>query len=109
MKMRYLVFLFALIMIFSYKKDQLIDNGVIVGWSYGSCAICRGFYLNLSNDTVRNSNTFYVLNYPDSLIQIINQYSSDYSKNQTPIYVYVNWQAIPNQKNWIRVTEIRSR
>jgi hypothetical protein len=96
-------------MIVSCKKDQLMNNGVIVGWNYGACAMCGGFYLNLSNDTVKNSNTFYVLNYPDSLTQIINQFSSEYNKNQAPIYVFVNWQPIPNQKNWIRVTDIRPR
>ena len=109
MKIRHVAFLAALIMIASCKKDQLLNNGVIVGWNYGYCATCGGFYLNLSNDTVKNSSTYYVLNYSDSLNQVISQFSAEYSKNQAPIYVYVIWQPVPNQANWIRVTDIRPR
>jgi len=87
-----------------------MDNAVIVGWNDGYCATCGGFYLNLSNDTARNSNTRYALNYSDNLIPIINQYSTRYHKDHAPIYVSVSWTSISNeQPNWIRVTAIQSR
>jgi hypothetical protein len=107
--MRYLAFVVVFIMIDSCKKDQSMSNGVIVGWSYGVCATCGGFYLNLSNDTAKNANTYYVINYSDNLNNMITQYSNEYSKNHMPIEVSVNWLTIPNQINWIRVTDIRSR
>ena len=107
--MRILVFLLAGSLIISRKKDQPLSNGIIVGLNCGACATCGGFYLNLSNDTAINLNTYYVLNYSDNLNGIISQYSTDFNKNHTPIYVAVSWQPIPNKTNWIRVTNIFSR
>jgi hypothetical protein len=86
-----------------------MNNAVIVGWNNGFCATCGGFYLNFSNDTTRNANTYYALNYSDNLNDIVNQYSNEYNRNHMPIYVSANWQTVPNQTNWIRVTDIRSR
>jgi hypothetical protein len=107
--MRILCFILAFGLITSCKKDQPLSNGVIVGLNYGSCMTCGGFYINLSNDTAINLNTYYVLNYSDNLIGLINQYYIDFNKDQKPIYVSVSWQPIPNKTNWIRVTNIFSR
>jgi hypothetical protein len=107
--MRFLGFILTVSLIASCTKDQSLSNGIIVGWNYGSCPQCGGFYLNLSNDTAINPNTYYVLNYSDNLNGIINQYSSDYNKDHNPIYVSVSWQPVPNKTNWIRVTNIFSR
>ena len=107
--MRFLAFILTISLTVSCEKDQSLSNGVIVGLNYGSCAQCGGFYLNLSNDTSINLNTYYVLNYSDNLNGIISQYSTDFNKNHTPIYVAVSWQPIPNKTNWIRVTNIFSR
>jgi hypothetical protein len=110
MKVRYLAFVIVLTMIVSCKKDHFMNNGVIVGWNYGFCATCGGFYLNLSNDTAINSNTYYVINYSDNLTGLINQYSNEYNKNHTPIFVSVNYVPVSGaQANWIRVTDISSR
>ncbi len=96
------------------KGHPLMSEGVIVGWNYGSCATCGGFYLNMSNDTVRDSSTYYVLGYPEGLNPIINQYFTQYQKNHAPIYVSFDWQPaslnIPYAAaNWIEVTAIQSR
>jgi hypothetical protein len=107
--MRFLTFILAISSIVSCKKDQSMSNGIIVGLNYGSCAQCGGFYLNLSNDTAKNSSTYYVLDYPENLNGIINQYYNDYNMNHKPIYVSVSWQAVSNMNNWIRVTNIFSR
>jgi hypothetical protein len=89
---------------------QLMDNGLIVGWNYGYCSTCGGFYLNLSDDSTINSDTYYVLNYSDALTPTILQYSKQYNKNHNPIKVLVSWDPIPSGRaNWIRVTDIRSR
>jgi hypothetical protein len=107
--MRFSSLILVIGLIASCSKDQSMSNGVIVGLNYGSCVTCGGFYLNLSNDTTINPNTYYVLNYSDNLNGIINQYYTNYNENHKPIYVSVNWQPIPNKANWIRVTNIFSR
>lgn len=91
-----------------------MNDGVIVGWNYGACVTCGGFYLNLSNDTTINANTYYVVNHADNLNSIIAQYFIQYNKDHLPIYVSVDWQLArmnnPNlPANWIRVTDIRTR
>lgn len=96
------------------KGHQFMNEGVIVGWNYGSCATCGGFYLNMSNDTVRDSSTYYVLDYPEGLNPIITQYFTQYNKNHLLIYVSFDWQpaSLGNPTapaNWIRVTAIQSR
>ncbi len=107
--MRFLGFILAFSLITACEKDQPMSNGIIVGLNYGACATCGGFYLNLSNDTAINSNTYYVLNYPNNLDGTINQYYANYNKNHSPIYVSISWQPIPNKTNWIEVTNIFSR
>lgn len=107
--MRFGGFVLAISLTISCDKDQTMSNGILVGLNYGSCVTCGGFYLNLSNDTAINSNTYYVLNYSDNLNGIINQYYMDFIKNHPPIYVAVSWQPVPNRTNWIRVTNIFSR
>jgi len=104
-----LAFLLAVSLIISCKKEQPLSNGIIVGLNYGACVTCGGFYLNLSNDTAINPSTYYVLDYPENLNGIINQYYADYNKNHKPIYVSVSWQPVPNETYWIQVTNIFSR
>jgi hypothetical protein len=103
--------LFVLSTITSCRKEhKFMNEGVIVGWNYGFCSTCGGFYLNLSNDTVINANTYYVLNYSKALTSVIAQYANQFNKNHLPINVYVDWLSIPiGQSNWIRVTDIRTR
>jgi hypothetical protein len=109
MKLYWLAFIF-LGVAGSCKKDNFMNNGVIVGWNYGYCATCGGFYLNLSNDTAINSNTYYVINYSDNLTGKINQYSNEYNKKHAPIFVSVNYIPVSGtQTNWIRITDIKSR
>lgn len=96
------------------KTRPFMNQGVIVGWNYGACSTCGGFYLNLSNETTINANTYYVLNYSDNLTAAIDQYSVQYNKLHAPIYVDVDWQPASKTSpsapsNWIRVTDIRTR
>lgn len=96
------------------KGHQFMSQGMIVGWNYGSCAICGGFYLNMSDDTVKDSSTYYVINWADGLDSVINQYAVQYNRNHSPIYVSFDWQRanlgnLYTQANWIRVTAIQSR
>jgi hypothetical protein len=93
------------------KGHQFMNQGVIVGWNYGSCATCGGFYLNMSNDTVRDSSTYYVLGWSDATFPIVNQYSTQYNQNHSPIYVSFDWQHVNLNvpSNWIKVTAIESR
>ncbi len=96
------------------KGHAFMSEAVIVGWNYGACATCGGFYLNISSDTSRDSTTYYVINYSVSLNAVISQYSLQYTKNRSPIYVFVDWQparkTIPYAPvNWIYVTNIEAR
>jgi hypothetical protein len=73
------------------KKDgDHLRQGTIVGWNDGYCIVCGGFYLNLSGDTTVNPHTYYVLNYTQSLIPVINKLSVQYHKDNSPISVYVD-------------------
>jgi hypothetical protein len=94
------------------KEHQSMMQGVIVGLNYGACATCGGFYINRSNDTVRDSASYYVLGWPDALDSVINQYYTQYNKNHSPIYVSFDSQPVLSLNvpaNWIRVTAIQSR
>ena len=76
------------------KEHQSLMQGVIVGLNYGSCATCGGFYINRSNDTVKTSASYYVLNWPDALDSVIDQYYTQYNKDHSPIYVSFDWQPV---------------
>ena len=96
------------------KSQQFTNLGVIVGWNYGSCMMCGGFYLNRSNDTTMNSKTYYALNYSSSLNDVVEKLSAEYAKNLKPIYVYVEWQSLDSvvlgaPANWVHVTYIKER
>ncbi|HVM86645.1 MAG TPA: hypothetical protein VMT76_00555 [Puia sp.] len=96
------------------KTNHFMNEGVIVGWNYGYCATCGGFYLNSSNDTVKNAGTYYVLNYSASLTETINKLDSAYNHDNKPIYVSVSWQSLHLQDssfptNWIHISDIRER
>jgi hypothetical protein len=96
------------------KEHQLMNQGVIVGWNDGACVTCGGFYINTSNDTIRDSTSYYVLNWPDAVLSVINQYSAQYHKNHLPIYISFDSQPVSLNvpgapANWIRVTAIQSR
>lgn len=85
-----------------------------MGWNYGACATCGGFYLNLSPDTTISSSTYYVLDYPVALNGEIAGFFAQYNKNHLPIYVSVNWQLASLSDpgapaNWIRVLDIKAR
>jgi hypothetical protein len=96
------------------KGHQFMNQGVIVGWNYGSCVTCGGFYVNMSNDTVKGPATYYVLNWSDAAQPLISGYFSQYNKNHLPTYVSFDWQPVSlnvpgDPANWIRVTAIESR
>jgi hypothetical protein len=82
--------------------------------NYGACPTCGGFYLNLSNDTTMNADTYYALNYSESVTATINQLDSEFNHDHEPIYVSVDWQSLHAQDsslplNWIHVTGIKKR
>ena len=96
------------------KEHQSMTQGVIVGWNYGTCVTCGGFYVNMSNDTAKGPATYYVENWSDAADSIIGLYATQYNKNHKPIYVSFNSQPaslnVPSAPaDWIRVTAIQSR
>jgi hypothetical protein len=96
------------------KRHEFRSEGVIVGWNDGACSTCGGFYVNISADTVKDSSSYYVLNYSDALTSVIVQYSTQYHQDRSPIYISFDWQPVSLNdpgapSNWIRVTAIRSR
>jgi hypothetical protein len=96
------------------KEHQSMNQGVIVGWNDGACVTCGGFYINTSNDTIRDSTSYYVLNWTDAVLSVINQYSAQYHRNHLPIYISFDSQPVSLNvpgapANWIRVTAIQSR
>jgi hypothetical protein len=97
------IFISATLLLTSCKKDHTWkSSGIIVGWNNGYCVTCGGFYLNLSNDTTRSSNTYYVLNYSPSLTRVITELYQQYNKNQQLIYVLVDWQPAADSLNGYR-------
>jgi hypothetical protein len=116
--MKRIIFISAIIVCFLFnycsKSEQLTNVGIIVGWNYGYCSTCGGFYLNRSNDTTMNSKTYYALNYSSSLNDVVEKLNDEYAKNLKPIYVYVEWQpvnlVVPSAPtNWVHVTYIKER
>ena len=98
------------------RKSQQVqgDLGVVLGWNYGACPTCGGFYFNPSNDTAKNSGTLYALSYADSLNTTIDSISSEYAKNLQPIFVYIRWTPLrltnPDAPaNWVIVSYIKKR
>jgi hypothetical protein len=98
------------------RKSQPLEGnlGVIVGWNYGACETCGGFYFNLANDTAKNAGTLYALNYSDSVSAIVDSLSNEYEANQQPIFIYVAWKplslTVPGAPaNWVTVTSIKKR
>ncbi|HLY70149.1 MAG TPA: hypothetical protein VKR53_10510 [Puia sp.] len=117
--MRRFLFLSAIssCMLFSHcrKSQQEPGNlGTIVGWNYGACATCGGFYFNPSNDTAKNNATLYALTYTDSLATTIDSLSHAYAVNLKPVFVYITWKSVrltdPDApSNWVNVTYIKKR
>ncbi|HSZ85269.1 MAG TPA: hypothetical protein VK787_04525 [Puia sp.] len=108
------IFLSAISLCFLFsdcrKSQQEQENlGVIIGWNYGACATCGGFYFNPSNDTVKNPGTLYALTYTDSLTGIIERLENAYAGNLRPIFVYVGWKQLDAPANWVTVTYIKKR
>ena len=111
------ILMIGLCFLFSHcRKSQARPGnlGVIVGWNYGACETCGGFYFNPSNDTAKNAGTLYALNYSDSLTATIDSLSNAYAANQQPIFIYLVWkpldQVVPGAPaDWVTVTSIRKR
>jgi hypothetical protein len=96
------------------KKSLPLPAGVIVGWNRGYCMTCGGFYINLSNDTTLNANTYYAINCSSSAQNEVDSLNTKYESSLKPIKVYIQWSlnhltdtAAPS--NWIFVSYIRER
>lgn len=86
------LFVFFAAMI-SCKKEGLPPqtwgtDAVIVGWNYGYCPVCGGFYLNFGNNTRMNdSATYYIFHWDTAVNDFFNKYG-----HKTPRFVQIDWQ-----------------
>jgi|GEM_PF-2033112 len=110
MKKGVLISLVYLAFIFSCNRAKLdtskLVKATLLGVDSRACAVCGGYYLNLSDDTTANINTLRAIRYPTNLNTL--------TTPKFPVKVYISYQSavhyhFPDSTRTIEILSIYNR